>query len=79
MKKEKTFIEQRLDDLNITEEQKNKIIAISGQRIMVNFDGIKTKELKKKNYTKQELIEKKKRFIEKHGKDGQFFLGETNL
>lgn len=31
---------------------------------------------KKKTYTREELIEKKKQFLEKHGKDGIFFMGK---
>ena len=65
-----------IESLGLSEEQKKAIEddmnEIEHAPIRLNIKFLD----KKREYTDKELLEKKKRFIEKHGKNGKFFLGD---
>jgi hypothetical protein len=63
-----------LRNIGLSESQINEIEKEIGE-IKVKDLNIKFLD-KKREYTNKELLEKKKRFIEKHGKNGKFFLGD---
>ena len=63
-----------LRNIGLSENQIDEIEKDIGE-IKVKKLNIKFLD-KKREYTDKELLEKKKRFVEKHGKNGKFFLGD---
>jgi hypothetical protein len=80
MKKEKFKINNciEFDDIDFSNDEKKSIENMMDNiktKDDLSFDVNKLKPYKQKNWTMEEKIRRAKSLIERHGKDGVFFLG----